>query len=95
LVVILVVKPLTALLVVRLYRRPLHTALIVAIGLAQVGEFSFILIRRGHELKLLTADVGQQLVAAALISIMLNPVLFRHLPRIERHLRRLPQRRDA
>ena len=93
--VILLVKPLTALVLVRLFRRPLHTALVVAIGLAQVGEFSFILIRQGHELKLLPADAGHQLVAAAMISIMLNPFLFRSLPRIERCLRKLPQWQNA
>jgi CPA2 family monovalent cation:H+ antiporter-2 len=73
----------------------LHTALVVAIGLGQVGEFSFILFRQGHELKLLPADVGHQLVAAAMISIMLNPFLFRSLPSIERYLRKLPQWQDA
>jgi CPA2 family monovalent cation:H+ antiporter-2 len=67
----------------------------VAIGLSQVGEFSFILIRLGHELKLLPEEAGHQLVAAAIISIMLNPFLFRHLPRIEQGLRKLPQWRDA
>jgi K+:H+ antiporter len=95
LAVIVLVKPLTAFVLVRLFRRPLHTALVVAIGLGQVGEFSFILIRQGHELKLLPADVGHQLVAAAMISIMLNPFLFRSLPRIERLLRKLPQWQNA
>ena len=95
LAVIVLVKPLIAFVLVRLFRRPLHMALVVAIGLGQVGEFSFILIRQGHELKLLPADVGHQLVAAAMISIMLNPFLFRSLPRIERYLRKLPQWQNA
>jgi monovalent cation:H+ antiporter-2, CPA2 family len=95
LAVIVLIKPLTALVLVRLFRRPLHTALVVAIGLGQVGEFSFILIRQGYELKILPADVGHQLVAAAMISIMLNPFLFRNLPHIERYLRKLPQWENA
>jgi CPA2 family monovalent cation:H+ antiporter-2 len=95
LVVILLVKPLTALVLVRLFNRPLHTALVVAIGLAQVGEFSFILIRQGHELNLLPPDVGHLLVAAAMISIMLNPLLFRNLHQIERYLRKLPRWQNA
>jgi CPA2 family monovalent cation:H+ antiporter-2 len=95
LAVIVLVKPLTAFALVRLFRRPLHTALVVAIGLGQVGEFSFILIRQGHELKILPEDAGHQLVAAAMISIMLNPFLFRNLPRIERYLRKLPQWQNA
>ena len=93
--VILIVKPLTALVLVRLFHRPLHTALVVAIGLAQVGEFSFILIRQGRELGLLGPEVGHQLVAAAIISIMLNPFLFQYLPAIERQLRKLPQWQNA
>jgi CPA2 family monovalent cation:H+ antiporter-2 len=95
LAVILLVKPLTAFVLVRLFRRPLHTALVVAIGLAQVGEFSFILIREGHELKLLPAEVSHQLVAAAMISIMLNPFLFRNLHPIEGYLRKLPRWQNA
>ena len=95
LAVIILIKPLTALVLVRLFRRPLHTALVVAIGLGQIGEFSFILIRQAFELKILTADVGHQLVAAAMISIMLNPFLFRNLPHIERQLRKLPQWQNA
>jgi CPA2 family monovalent cation:H+ antiporter-2 len=95
LAVILLVKPLTAFVLVRLFHRPLHTALVVAIGLAQVGEFSFILIRMGHELKLLGPDIGHQLVAAAMISIMLNTFLFRHLGYIERQLRKLPRWQNA
>ena len=92
---IVLVKPLTAFALVRLFRRPLHTALVVAIGLGQVGEFSFILIRQGHELKILPEDAGHQLVAAAMISIMLNPFLFRNLHHIERYLRKLPQWQNA
>ena len=95
LAVIVLVKPLTAFALVRLFRRPLHTALVVAIGLGQVGEFSFILIRQGHELKILPEDAGHQLVAAAMISIMLNPFLFRNLHHIERYLRKLPQWQNA
>ena len=93
--VIVLVKPVTALVLVRLFRRPLHVALVVGIGLGQVGEFSFILIRLGHELKLLPVEIGHQLVAAAMISIMLNPFLFRHLPWIEKQLRRVPQWQNA
>ena len=72
-----------------LFRQSLHTALVIAVGLAQVGEFSFILIRAANELKVLPADAGHQLVAAAMISIMLNPFLFRYLPRLEQRLGRL------
>ena len=95
LAVIVVIKPLTALVLVRMFHRPLHTALVVAIGLGQIGELSFILIRQAYELKILPAEVSHQLVAAAMISIMLNPFLFRNLHHIERWLRKLPQWQNA
>jgi CPA2 family monovalent cation:H+ antiporter-2 len=88
--VILLIKPVTALALVCWMRQPLRTGLLVAIGLAQVGEFSFILIRLGHELELLPKEAGHQLVAAAMISIMLNPFLFKNLSRIECCVRKVP-----
>ena len=88
LVVILLVKPLVVLVLMRVMRQPLHTALVVAIGLGQVGEFSFILIGQAHVLNLLPNDSGHLLVAAAIISITVNPFLFKNLPHIERQLRK-------
>jgi monovalent cation:H+ antiporter-2, CPA2 family len=89
LMVILLVKPIVALVLMRVLRQPLHAALVVAIGLGQVGEFSFILIHQADLLKLLPEDSGHQLVAAAIISISLNPFLFKYLPRIQVQLRKL------
>jgi CPA2 family monovalent cation:H+ antiporter-2 len=89
LAVVLLIKPLVALLLMRALRQPLHTAVVVAIGLAQIGEFSFILIRQASDLKLLPDDSGHLVVAAAIVSISLNPFLFANLPFIERQLRKL------
>jgi CPA2 family monovalent cation:H+ antiporter-2 len=86
LAVVLLIKPLVALLLMRVLRQPLHTAVVVAIGLAQIGEFSFILIRQASDLKLLPDDSGHLVVAAAIVSISLNPFLFANLPFIERQL---------
>jgi CPA2 family monovalent cation:H+ antiporter-2 len=88
LAVVLVGKPLAALAVVALLGYSIRTALVVAIGLAQVGEFSFILgdLARQHGL---LSDTGfSLLVACALVSISLNPILFASLDRIEAWLRR-------
>jgi monovalent cation:H+ antiporter-2, CPA2 family len=86
--IILLAKPLTALLIVVLLGHPVRTALTVAIGLAQIGEFSFILSSMGRSLNVLP-DAGQSvLVAGALISITLNPLLFRNIDRIESYLQR-------
>jgi K+:H+ antiporter len=75
--VIIVGKALSAIGLVLVLRYPVRTALVVAAGLAQVGEFSFILAGLGASLGLLPKE-GQSLVlAGALISIALNPLLFR------------------
>jgi CPA2 family monovalent cation:H+ antiporter-2 len=80
---ILALKPMVALILLVIFRQPLRLALVVAIGLSQVGEFSFILIQQAHQLKLIPASAGHQLIAAAMISIIINPILFRNLDAIE------------
>jgi CPA2 family monovalent cation:H+ antiporter-2 len=89
LAVILLVKPLVALALMRVLKQPLHAALVVAIGLGQIGEFSFILVYLANSLKLLPYDSEHQFVAAAIISITLNPFLFANLSRIELLLRKM------
>jgi CPA2 family monovalent cation:H+ antiporter-2 len=84
LVIVLVVKPLAALAIVLLLRDTLRTALTVAVGLAQIGEFSFILAALGTQLGVLPQEGTNVLVAAAILSIALNPLLFRMLPALER-----------
>ena len=74
--IILLGKPLAALGIVLLLRYPLRIALAVAVALAQIGEFSFILAILGKELGLLT-DLPYTVVATAIISITLNPLLYR------------------
>jgi len=82
--IVVVGKSLTALLIVMALKRPLRTGLIVAAGLAQIGEFSFIVAQLGLNLDLLPAEGFHVVVAAAIISITLNPLLFRLGDRIER-----------
>ncbi len=76
LAVIVVGKSLAAIAIVRVLRRPLETGFIVAAGLAQIGEFSFIVATASVSLGLLPERGFQLVVAAALISITLNPFLF-------------------
>jgi len=84
LAIVLVAKPLIAWLVVRMLRRSQSVAMTVAVGLAQIGEFSFILAGLGLSLKILSQPGFNAIVAAALISIAINPLLFSILPRLER-----------
>ncbi len=75
--IIIIGKSLAAFGIVWLFRYPLNTALTVAAGLAQIGEFSFILAGMGVSLKLLPAEGQSLILAGALISIAANPLLFR------------------
>jgi monovalent cation:H+ antiporter-2, CPA2 family len=74
--VIMIGKSIAAFIIVLVFRYPVHTALTVSASLAQIGEFSFILVGLGNTFGLLS-DQGQSLIlAAALISIALNPLAF-------------------
>jgi CPA2 family monovalent cation:H+ antiporter-2 len=90
LAIIMLAKPLAALVIVAFLGHSSQTALTVALGLAQIGEFSFILADLAQKHNLMP-DYGQSvLVAAAIISITLNPLLFRSLHPIQNWLRRHP-----
>ncbi|MFO0812890.1 MAG: cation:proton antiporter [Gemmatales bacterium] len=90
LVIILLIKPLTALAIVALLGHSARTALTVAIGLAQIGEFSFIISDLARTHGIMTATGSNLLVAAAIVSITINPLLFRSLPAIEAWLKARP-----
>jgi CPA2 family monovalent cation:H+ antiporter-2 len=88
--IVLVGKPLAALLIVALLGHPVRTGLTVALGLAQIGEFSFIVSQLARSHGLIDADGHNVLVACAILSITANPLLFRNLGRIEQWLGRRP-----
>jgi CPA2 family monovalent cation:H+ antiporter-2 len=74
--VIVLGKSVAAAALVLLLRYPLNTALTVSAGLAQIGEFSFILMGLGMSLGVLPAQAQSLVLAGALISIALNPLVF-------------------
>jgi CPA2 family monovalent cation:H+ antiporter-2 len=82
--VIVVGKSIAAGALVLLLRYPLNTALTVSASLAQIGEFSFILAALGVSLQLLPPEGQSLIVAGALISIALNPLVFSFIEPIER-----------
>ena len=67
-----------------------RTALIVAAGLSQIGEFSFILGQAGIHLGLLSQDQYSLILAGALLSITVNPLMFRSIAPLEKWLRGHP-----
>jgi len=81
--IIIIAKSVAALVIVRLFRRPWVTAATIAVSLAQIGEFSFILVGLGVTLGLMP-QLGRELIlAGAIITILLNPLLFMLLDRMK------------
>jgi CPA2 family monovalent cation:H+ antiporter-2 len=80
--VVIIVKPLVAMLTVRALGQPLAIAIPVGAALSQVGEFSFILGTVALSLGLINQDGWNALVAASIISIALNPYVYRFARRL-------------
>ena len=74
--VIMIGKSLAAIALVLALRYPISAALNVSASLAQIGEFSFILASLGVSLKMLPLEGQNLILAGAIISITLNPLLF-------------------
>jgi CPA2 family monovalent cation:H+ antiporter-2 len=74
--IILIAKSAAAYLVVRLFKHSRSSALMISASLAQIGEFSFILADRSLRLGLLPEDGRGLILAGAIITILLNPLLF-------------------
>lgn len=86
--IILVVKPLTAYLITIALKHPVRTAITISFALAQIGEFSFILAEEAMNFDLMPEEGFDIIVACALISISINPLIF---SLFKRKLRRLPE----
>ena len=80
--IIVVGKSLAALVIVLAFKRPKSVALTISASLAQIGEFSFILAGLGVSLKLLPPEGRDLVLAGAILSILLNPLLFALLDKI-------------
>jgi CPA2 family monovalent cation:H+ antiporter-2 len=91
LAVVVVGKAIAALGIVALRRAPLSTGLVVSAGLAQVGEFSFIVATAGLELGLLPQSAFQVVVAVSIASIAVNPLLFSAIGPAERWIEGRPR----
>lgn len=84
LAIIMIGKSLTAFCLVHFLRYPLHTSLIVGAALAQIGEFSFILAAQGIALGMTDQKMLSMVVASAILSIALNPLMFAMIPYVRR-----------
>ena len=75
-IIVMIGKTIAAVGIVLLFRYPLNTALTVGASLAQIGEFSFILAGLGMAYQLMPEEGNSLILAAAIVSIALNPVVF-------------------
>jgi len=92
--IIMLGKSAAAFLIVRAFGHPSATALTVAASLAQIGEFSFILIGLGAALGMLPPEGRDLVLAGAILSILLNPLAFALVER-RRAARPAPERAAA
>ena len=76
LAIIVIGKSIAAFVIVIVFRYPIATALMISASLAQIGEFSFILAELGVGLKLLPEQGRDLILAGAILSILLNPLMF-------------------
>jgi CPA2 family monovalent cation:H+ antiporter-2 len=90
--VVLLVKPVVACAVVLLLGNPLRTAVCLGLATAQIGEFSFILATAGERLGLLDEQARNALIVAAIVSISVNPLLYRLVAPVETMLQRFMKR---
>jgi CPA2 family monovalent cation:H+ antiporter-2 len=85
--IVLIGKTVAAVALVLAFRYPVNTALTVGASLAQIGEFSFILAGLGLSLGLLPPEGQSLILAGALISITLNPLVFAAIEPVQRWVR--------
>lgn len=83
--VIVVVKGLSAILILHLFRQGSDVKTVVALGLGQIGEFSFILGGLGVTMGVLPLELFNLLLGGALLSIVINPFLFKSFQRFLDH----------
>lgn len=91
LAIVMIGKPLAAITIVAVLGYSSRIGIGVSIALAQIGEFSFLVGTLGTQLGVLPPEAMNPLVAAAILSIMVNPLLFRTCGSVESFLKKHPR----
>lgn len=94
LAIILIGKSLAAFVIVLAFRHPVQTALTISASLAQIGEFSFILAELGVRLHILPEEARALILAGAILSILLNPLMFAAVDLYDRKMREKREREE-
>lgn len=77
---VLFVKAIIIILIVRFMKLPLRVAILAGLGLAQIGEFSFILAQAGLNFNLISSDYYNSFLASTIFTMILTPFLFKFSP---------------
>lgn len=77
LAIVVIGKPIAAYIISRALRQTIHNSWIIAVSLAQIGEFSFILASLALKLNIFSPNLYDAILASALISIAVNPLLMK------------------
>jgi CPA2 family monovalent cation:H+ antiporter-2 len=93
LAIVLVASPAATFAFMWAVRQPFRDSMTVAISLAQIGEFSFILSTLGRELGLFTIEATNTIVATSIVSIVVNPLLYRTIDPIVNWVNKHPSLR--
>jgi CPA2 family monovalent cation:H+ antiporter-2 len=91
--IVVLAKPLAAVVMLALARYPIRARLTVGLSLGQIGEFSFILITLARDLKVVPPEALDIVVAVAIASITINPLTFKVIVPLDRWLARRRGRR--
>lgn len=86
--IIIVGKSFAAFVIVRAFHHPVGTALTISASLAQIGEFSFILAGFGSALGILSNNARDLILGGAILSILLNPLVFIAVDKLKQKLER-------
>jgi len=78
--IIILLKALIVILVVKIIGYPAHVAVICGLGLAQIGEFSFVLASVGKIIGLIPEEIFQVFIASSILTILATPFLFQISP---------------
>ncbi len=93
-VIFIIIKALLILPAVLIQKYPLHTAIIVALTLAQVGEFSFVLALEGFDAGLLDNERYQNFLALSIITMLLTPVMMHFAPHLAKKVNQYMGRKN-
>lgn len=85
--IVVVIKPIAAIVVVLFLKQPLKKAISVGVALSQIGEFSFILAGIGITLHVLPEAAGTAIIAVSILSITINPMLYKAITPLLKYLK--------